>query len=272
MSRAGLLRGPLDHVDDAVHIDNHSRFALRLSGTLEKHVGSDPLDSAEWGKILDDHESKLDSAVGALRLHRPGDIATESRVILIRDWFVRRRSVTPGAHGSRTWLGEYSLPAEEHDQLRHIYEALRSDRVTRNGGQLLAIRRFSMAADRTLPEDTLLDTMIAAEALFLSDSGGPEDRGELGYRLSLRAAFLLGEDSGSRRSIQKAMQRAYGVRSRIAHGAEVSAVKTASGAEVDLRTFADEVHRIMRSALIAVIERAPDRGPIVDWNALIFGS
>jgi len=44
-----------------------------------------------------------------------------------------------------------------------------------------ALRRFNFAAERTLPEDAIVDLMIAAETLFLSEAA-PVDRGELRYR------------------------------------------------------------------------------------------
>lgn len=60
--------------------------------------------------------------------------------------------------------------------------------------------------------------MIAAEALFLSDLGSSTDRGELKYRLALRAAHFIEAADLTRRQVFEHMKRAYDVRSAIAHG------------------------------------------------------
>ena len=59
------------------------------------------------------------------------------------------------------------------------------------------------------PEDALIDQIIAFESLLLDDDK------ELGYKLSLRTAFLIGEE---RETIFNNMKEAYNLRSLIVHG------------------------------------------------------
>jgi hypothetical protein len=79
----------------------------------------------------------------------------------------------------------------------------------------VAARRFSEARYRNRQEDQLLDLVIAAEALF-----GGGDSQEVGYKVRLRAAALLGNDAVSRRRIFGEFKTAYDLRSVIAHGSK----------------------------------------------------
>jgi hypothetical protein len=84
----------------------------------------------------------------------------------------------------------------------------------------LALRRLSYRTQRERPEDELLDTMIAAEALYLTGEGDEKYRGELGYRLSQRAALWADPQQlgYSKREVLEIMKAAYNARSTIAHG------------------------------------------------------
>ena len=95
---------------------------------------------------------------------------------------------------------------------------LRLQPSTKRSLPQICARRFNAAIDRTSLADAVVDHLIAAEALFLKDAGKPEDRSELGFRLALRAALLLGEDAQDRVTIYRCMKRAYHVRSAVAHG------------------------------------------------------
>lgn len=57
--------------------------------------------------------------------------------------------------------------------------------LARNKGLALALRRLSYQAQRERPDDELLDIMIAAEALYLTELGNEPYRGELNYCLAL---------------------------------------------------------------------------------------
>jgi Apea-like HEPN len=82
----------------------------------------------------------------------------------------------------------------------------------------LALRRLSYQAHRQRIEDEMVDVMVAAEALYLSDLG-PE---ELGFRLALRASALSDPQKlgMTRRNVFDLMKSAYSVRSKIVHGDE----------------------------------------------------
>ena len=62
--------------------------------------------------------------------------------------------------------------------------------------------------------------MIAAEAVYLTELGNEPYRGELSYRLALRASVWaeIPQVSLTKREVLKLMQSAYSTRSAIAHG------------------------------------------------------
>lgn len=77
----------------------------------------------------------------------------------------------------------------------------------------IALNRFNYSYGE-VDEDRLLDQMIALESLYLGDDK------ELGYKLALRAAFLLCAGEKKRKEIFKRLRDAYGARGTIVHGGE----------------------------------------------------
>ena len=72
----------------------------------------------------------------------------------------------------------------------------------------IALRRFNSSYHGEF-EDRLIDQMIAFESLYIVDDK------ELGYKLRLRTAFLLGK---KRAKIFSDMKKAYDLRGQIVHG------------------------------------------------------
>lgn len=265
----GLLTTPVDRFGDTVMLDSSSRSGIRLRLSLEKTVGDNPIGSGDSKQLHERIDATFEAVVQALRVMKRGDIAPTNRVMFADDWFVKRRSMSPAISPPRDWPGQFSLLGAEHDGLRQLHDAIRHETIQNAGALRLALRRFSMAADRTTSEDKILDTMIAAEALFLSDL---DERAELGYRLSLRAAFLLGHDAAERKRVRRFIRDAYGVRSKISHGQEVGVGKLPDGTQVDLPTFADALHQMLRRALVRVIHHVRDTASMIDWDGLVMGS
>jgi len=87
----------------------------------------------------------------------------------------------------------------------------------------VAIHRFRDTYERHWPHahESLLDTAIALEALYLGDT----DHKELRYRLSLRAARFLSEGREARRETAGCVRDLYDVRSLIAHGADAKQLR-----------------------------------------------
>lgn len=75
-----------------------------------------------------------------------------------------------------------------------------------------AIRRFGYVYKASDPEDKISDLIIAMETLLSNDPI------EIGVKMSLRVAMLLGDTEESNQSIQQFIKKCYSKRSEIVHG------------------------------------------------------
>jgi hypothetical protein len=135
-----------------------------------------------------------------------------------------------------------------------------------------ALRRFSFAADRTLPDDEIVDLMIAAESLFLSEID-EKYRGELRFRLATRAASLLGPTLDERLRLFRFMGRAYDARSVIVHGGvpKQKDLRRVNGVSGSVHEFADDLEGVIRESLHRAIRLLASDEPFPpDWEKLMF--
>ena len=165
----------------------------------------------------------------------------------------------------------YPINAETVGRINAAWSALKG--MQRNGRvPRIAVRRFNTAVEETLADDAIADLMIAAEALFLNDQE-KEQRGELGYRLRLRAAKLLEKEGFDPRRVLKVFSVAYGLRSVVAHGGEIDEPIPLQGAQLSAREFLDVTVEMMRKALgVAAVkyQGQPPFGKTEFWDSLIF--
>ncbi|HWT02897.1 MAG TPA: hypothetical protein VN256_21790 [Pyrinomonadaceae bacterium] len=155
-----------------------------------------------------------------------------------------------------------------------FWDGLQSDRVRGINFLGLAMRRIGYAHERHRIEDKLIDLLIAAEALFLNDSGNETYRGELQYRLAQRAGFFLGGDPQMREKIYHHMKDAYKLRSQIVHGGKIRPLRRDDGSSVDMEEFVDSTRVYLRLSLhkmVSLVMQSPP-GKLIDWDELIFGT
>jgi hypothetical protein len=145
--------------------------------------------------------------------------------------------------------------------------------IKRCKGLPLAMRRLSFQAQRERPEDELLDTMIAAEALYLTELGNETYRGELRYRLALRAAIWADEAALglTKREVLKLMQSAYDARSAIAHGGSPDPkIIKIKGVRVELLELAKKAKEVISAGCRkALTTAASGQSWPPDWDSLI---
>lgn len=98
--------------------------------------------------------------------------------------------------------GGFTLPAQSqryvdelisHEAEQKIPEIFHALPDAADGVLALALRRLDLASDRQLPEDRLVDTWIAIEALFTPDQGS-----ELNYRATMRTARFTEDEASAR--------------------------------------------------------------------------
>lgn len=168
---------------------------------------------------------------------------------------------------SRLWYPDQRRITRLRDEVQTTFERI-AELNRRNPGSalLVAVRRLRDCLLRENEIDTFLDVMIAAEALFLADA-----KGELSFRFSQRAAFLLGTSPAQRAAILDRYRVAYDVRSKIVHGDQPpkSRIKLA-GEEVSLNRFTNIIFNDLLRASERFLERGmPTAG---DWQGLLVGS
>jgi Apea-like HEPN len=160
-------------------------------------------------------------------------------------------------------------------ELARVWRSLRTVGRRANPALSLAARRLSYIAERLRPEDQMLDLMIAAEALYLTDAGRSADRGEMRYRLALRAAIWA--DTArlglTRSEVLTLMKKAYDVRSAIAHGGiPDQRLLRLNGEQLDLSQFVERSGAVVRAGTRKAIDAAikSKNGKFsVEWEALM---
>lgn len=166
-------------------------------------------------------------------------------------------------HGEEGWLPSFG----------QFWAGFQSEKLKGRKFLGLAMRRIGYAHERHRIEDKLIDLLIAAEALFLNDSGSETYRGELQYRLAQRAGFFLGDDPVTRKNIYQHMKDAYKLRSQVVHGGKMRPFKQEDGRLIDLEIFVETTKVYLRLALhkmVNLVMKSQPSAELVNWDELIF--
>ena len=130
-----------------------------------------------------------------------------------------------------------------------------NESIKKNPWLDLAQRRLLKMSYKVGNEDRFVDIMIIFEILFLT-----EGNAELKYRLSVRAALLLGKNYGEKKYIYELFKLSYDIRSDIVHTGFVSTKKENKLKKrgMDL----DKLYKKLRLYLFESIERLTDQPDI----------
>lgn len=127
--------------------------------------------------------------------------------------------ITSGIGAMISWIelhhyfpSPYVLRQAEYAELSNYQRHYSNNNLHDDKALNLAIRRYVRSNWRYDAEDIVIDYMIALEAL-LSDSDN-----EIQYRISIRLAFLIGQNPEDRPRIFEIMKQFYTIRSNIVHG------------------------------------------------------
>ncbi len=121
-----------------------------------------------------------------------------------------------------------------------------------------AMRRLFYAETRVLPEDRLVDLMIAAETIYTKVGS----RGELSFQLSQNAALWHDGTNMERRAAFKVMRDAYKLRSDIVHGSMVDDDK--------VTLAASNVRTLLKAGIAKAIDAHLSDGFRPKWEELVF--
>jgi hypothetical protein len=143
-------------------------------------------------------------------------------VAVARTWTLLENPLNQGP--SLSWF-QSAVPLHPHVLVSEDRPTIRAwaTRIERDYSDRLDIavkRTLSSLTTRWDPTDRLIDAVVALENLFGTGSG------ELAFRISTGAAYLLERDTQRRADVQSEVSRLYNVRSKIVHGAHSPAPAT----------------------------------------------
>jgi hypothetical protein len=270
--RAGQLRSPFG-ADNTAWVREVA--GVRVEYELPRHLGDAWDDEgvvAEGQRIQAASVERIQRVVEALRLFQAGGVYAPGYVSFTQHWPMQGGTLfAPLAPLLPSWSETYPLDVERTAEFASFYDGFERARANRIIAS--ATRRFALAGERQRPDDKLVDLMIAAESLFLTDVGTAQDRGELRFRIALRAAFYIEGSGLTRQEIFRQIRRGYDARSAIVHGGELgdNLLRSPSGEAISVDEFALSIETLMRLALRRAIDGHEEgTSAIAAWDDLIF--
>jgi hypothetical protein len=214
-----------------------------------------------WNKLDDDESQLIDllALVFEVPITPTGHINKQIDPVL--NYIFHRKNGDTGNYIIRMkYVNSYTI-----DMLRYYIKVYNENIIKKWPSLVIGLRRYTMSLSRKFLDDKLIDLMISAESLFLGDNS------ELSYRLSLRAAALLGNNQEEKQIICTFFKQIYTLRSKIVHG--IIPFTRDSRDHTKYEGPICELSNYIHRALIALIERAnvtPTTKHLVEWEKLIF--
>ena len=140
---------------------------------------------------------------------------------------------------------KYVLTSKEVPAFLDIWDLHKKTQNLKGNRTDIALRRLNFAYERARLEDRLIDYLIGLEALLLRK----DERQELGYRLALRGATLLGKTPKKRKSTFDELKTAYRERSNIVHGGQLKDSVRIRTRQLRFNDFVVLVEEHLRSAI-----------------------
>jgi hypothetical protein len=128
----------------------------------------------------------------------------------------------------------------------------------------LACSRLRRARRGMHSEDRAIDLGIALEILL---SGGLNGNQELTHRLSVRGAWVLGQNPGERLDTMKALRSLYDMRSTAVHTGRISSPIKYAGRKISVFEAPDEGARLCNDLIKTIVAR----GEWPSWDNVIMG-
>lgn len=252
------------------YLHNPPRAAIVIRFSLPKVIGENPMTKEDHDylrKLFDSLRLTETLLIDLLALIfnepiRPtGNLVREESSIFVTSRQIRKYEVM------NSWsIKSQTFEGEHENKLLALWPLLNDNSKKSIHYLTLAIRRFSLALNRPSGDDKLIDLMICAEALFLR-----VEQGELTYKLSHRAALLLGGDAAEQREIFSFFGKAYAMRSKVVHGA-TSYSRNQSEIE-ELTNTAQRLTEYLRATISYMLDLAMlphATAELINWKDFIF--
>jgi len=185
----------------------------------------------------------------ALRLFQRGSVSMPLLLFRHHPWHPERLGQSAHLLGTGTPLGgeAYSLPAGLTKQFQAFWQELGREFPLLSPRGELSLRRFGLALERRLPEDSIVDFAIAIEAAMRRD---PIERSP---KLAKRAAALVSEHEQHDQELENQCLEIFQMRNRLLHEGvgqiRAALAKDDTVSDVLVRA-ADTTRIILRSAFL----------------------
>jgi hypothetical protein len=209
----------------------------------------------------------IDDVLSALRLFKSTQIRTTGHASWTDSYWLKD-ATSYRVLGQWPYGGKFELSKSEVSHFLELW------RLLGEGARRFefSIRRFNLAFDRGLLSDRIVDLVIAAEALLLSDLND-KYRGELRFRFALRAAKFIEHPTYSEHDVFRVMRRAYDARSAIVHGGSPDDTSLPDNQSASLPTFIDAIEGLVRLGLRKGLSMKKDGKNMRQaeyWDTLVF--
>jgi hypothetical protein len=266
--RPDTLRFPLIYGEIAVGI-RRTMFLPKVIRRADEH--HEPPEAGGEGSFgnrpLFRDDLVIDDVLSALRLFKHAQIRTAGLAGWTDSFWLKGRT-SYRVLGQWPYGGTFELSEDEVPQFLELWRLL-EEGAARFG---FSIHRFNLAFDRGLLADRMVDLVIAAEALFLSDLD-EKYRGELRFRFALRAAKFIDHPNYGEHDVFRVMRQAYDARSAIVHGGSPDDTRLPDNQSADLPTFIDATEELVRLGLRKGLSMKEDGKKLRQaeyWDTLVF--
>lgn len=163
----------------------------------------------------------------ALRLLKAGTVGLGAEYTV---WLPEFKFISKAGHSREPLyldtFDEYKIDVNDAKKLKKLYRQLTAIKTKELQSIQTATVRFNFSYNIALLY-SVIDLMIGLEALYLADDK------ELGYKLAIRASFLLGDIPPKRGEVFSTLMAAYGLRSKLVHGKDTdNKVKLKTGERI----------------------------------------
>jgi hypothetical protein len=232
---------------------------IRRVNMHRKRIGPEDLLSAFQEFSIKQNENDLSDALLCLTLIGPSSPMIVAGWTSYPEWFPK-------------WGASMTLPAfdglpsslncsqDACDEARRLFEAFIAIQGNAKKRLRIAIQRLHRAIRFRTGVDAAIDLGIALEALFLGDM--PDDRGELKFRLRIKAARFLADTEEERKILFDLVGTLYDLRSRAVHTGSIDS--EASGRPV--QEVLNEGYSLTAKALRKLVLNNEPK-----WSSILLG-
>jgi hypothetical protein len=248
-------------------------FGIRRSFDTQLFTDEIPQrEAAKEQRTREEAETRTQLLLLALRLFKAGRVTSSGNFQYVTSRFAGISPVMGRLGPMFGWHAGQPYVLSLGEVPRFLEFWAHFDKARKRKAIQSGVRRFEYAAERSQPEDEIVDLMIAAESLFLTETS-KRDRGEMRYRLATRVALLVGTTLDERMRLWNFTRKAYDARSVIVHGGTPTEkdLLGLDGQPLRLDLFADELEQVVREALQIATQTVAEGKPFPpNWEKLMF--